>query len=67
MKFETRDGDLILHAANGDPLLKLQAAGSFMVVNGGSHILDSRAERLSTEALEAVREWCEKALEGAAA
>jgi hypothetical protein len=50
-------GDLILYAANGDPILKLQRDGPFIQVNSGSHVLDSRAEVLSGEAVDEISKW----------
>ena len=59
MKAELRDGtgDLILYAANGDPIVKLQKDGPFIQVNSGPHVLDSRAEVLSNGAIEEISKW----------
>lgn len=66
---EQRDNDdLVIFATNGDPLVKLQADGGFLMVNTNrrqgeaweDHPLNCRAEQLDTEAVAAIREWCEK-------
>jgi hypothetical protein len=68
MKVEIRDnGDVVLYAFNGDPLLKLQfaptclAVNELVMVNGASrnHPFDCRSEVLTTEAIEAIRGFCE--------
>jgi hypothetical protein len=65
---ERRDnGDLILFASNGDPLVKFQAHGPFICVNTNlkvgetyeSHPLNTRAEKLDDEAIRVLGEWCE--------
>jgi hypothetical protein len=53
-------GDLTLYAANGDPLLKFQGEGPFLLIYG-SHVLDARAEGLTSEALAAIEQWCQSA------
>lgn len=54
-----KTGDVVLHACNGDPILKLQKAGPFMAVSSGRHPLDCRCEVLTPEAVQAIREFCE--------
>ena len=70
MKVECRDnGDVVLYAVNGDPLLKLQLSEPAVMVNelvmvkgkARNHPLDCRAEILTEEAVRAVREFCERA------
>lgn len=63
MNPELRDnGDLMLRWSNGEPALKLQAAGAMLVSFTGPHPLDTRSGALTEEVLEAIRDWCEERL-----
>lgn len=67
---EVRDnGDLVIFATNGDPLVKLGAEGRFLMVNTNHYVgddewfrhpLNARAEQLDREAVAALRRWCEE-------
>lgn len=67
---EQRDnGDLVIFASNDDPLVKFQADG-FIAINTNplagdeylNHPLNSRAEGLDTETVEAIAAWCDLVL-----
>ena len=52
-------GDVVLHAVNGDPILRFHKDGPFVVFNSGPHILDAACSPLTPEAIEAISDFCE--------
>lgn len=58
---ERRKDGLVLFTANGDPILKL-CDDACLLHSFGPHLFDSRAAKLSPEALEALRDWATEAL-----
>ena len=63
---EHRDDGTVIFAPNGDPILKL-CVDACLLHSFGAHPLDSRAASLSSDALEALRDWSTRELAAAPA
>lgn len=65
IRVETLDnGDVILYWPNGDKAVRFQADGPFFAcAYPGAHPLDGVSMQLAPDMIEALRDWCEQALQ----
>jgi hypothetical protein len=69
-ELRTEPDALCLADSQGRPMAKLQEDGPFLTImplQPGGHVLDAWASTLTLDDVAAIRDWCDRVLEGAPA